>query len=107
GNKTMADRLQSICVRRGWKCNIHDSTLRRKRVLYELNIVRTETLCLHGHGTPTNYMQAKIEPSAIHVGERVWCIANRLETLIVRRNGKVAIIGNSYWRHGSPNLDRD
>lgn len=37
-------------------------------------------------GTPT------LEPS--RPGEVVWCISNRNETIVTRRNGRVAIIGN-------------
>ena len=29
-------------------------------------------------------------------GERVWCLTNEMETLVVRRNGKVAIVGNCH-----------
>src|SRR5688500_3601841 len=31
-------------------------------------------------------------------GERVWCVENDLTTLVVRRNGKAAVVGNCAGR---------
>jgi superfamily II DNA or RNA helicase len=107
GNRIMADRLQSLCVRRGWKCNISELTSDRKNTLFTININKSSDMCVHGPGTPTSDNQAALEASPPAPGERVWCVANRLETIITRRNGKVAVIGNSYLHHGSPNDDRD
>ncbi len=103
GNKLFADRLQSLAVRRGWKCNI--STRRHsKSPNYWLNFQRSTTTIFHGK--PAAPQQLFIQESEVVPGEQVWCVANRLKTLITRRNGKVAIIGNCYWQHGSPNVDR-
>jgi hypothetical protein len=108
--KTFADRFQSLCVRLGWKCNIAEDPATaangRKQMLYQLNIVDTRDSILHGPGAKSPHKIATLVKGDPQPGERVWCLANRLETLVTRRNGKVAIIGNSYWRHGSPNHDR-
>jgi hypothetical protein len=45
-----------------------------------------------GHGKPNLTLGDAIP------GERVWCAENDLGTLIVRRNGKVAIVGNCIGR---------
>lgn len=99
GNRTFVDRLQSLAVRRGYKCNVYGSTK------FTIDMQDTNRATVHGSRIKTN--QAALRISASVVGERVWCVANPLETIVVRRRGKVAIIGNSYWRHGSPNEDRE
>lgn len=106
GSKTFADRLQSLCVRRGWKCNVATRIGQRKRPLYILQIVKTKEGCLHGSATRTRDRQAKLSVQIPPCGTKVWCVSNRMETIIVRRNGRVAIVGNSYLRLGSPNHDR-
>lgn len=101
GNKAMADRLQSMAVRRGWKCNCSKVP---GRMLWNMHMQQTEVTTVHGQGC--NDTQCRIQSEEPVPGERVWCIANPLKTLIVRRNGKVVVIGNCYHLHGSPNLDR-
>lgn len=103
GNKKFADRLQGLAIRRGFKCNI-SCYQSRKSPLYILNIQPHATTIVHGEHAAigqTCLVECPTEP-----GERVWCVANPLETLVVRRNGKVSIIGNSWHRHGSLNADR-
>lgn len=109
GNKRFADRLQALAIRKGWKCNIwtgEGST--RLNPIYVLNMQKVVATTLHGSMAATSDEQVKIvsSPSLAGVTE-VWCVANELETLVTRRDGKVAIIGNSWWRHGSVNVDRD
>ncbi len=104
GNKLFADRLQSLAVRRGWKCNISVSRAGRKSDLYTLNMQKRDSTVFFG--TPPSVRHLSIERCPSTPGEIVWCVSNKLETLIVRRNGKVAIIGNSYHRFGSPNHDQ-
>lgn len=101
GNKKMADRLQSMAVRRGWKCNC---TKRKGRPLWTLDMQRIEESIVHGRGCSDSQCRIVIEEPV--PGERVWCIANPLKTLVIRRNGKVVVIGNCYHLHGSPNQDR-
>lgn len=109
GNKTFADRLQSLAVRRGWKCNIatgEGST--RLNPLYTLNMQQVLSTTLHGSQAKTKDEQIKLVSSASMPGvTRVWCVANELETLITRRNGMVTIIGNSWWRAGLGSLNDD
>lgn len=109
GNRVFADRLQSMCVRRGWKCTISVRSAKKyanqKNDNYILNIQRRSFLSLHGECSSLVGGVSKFEKVSAK-GSRVWCVANPLETIVTRRNGKVAIIGNSFWRHGSPNADR-
>lgn len=109
GNKAFADNLQSLAVRRGWKCNIHiDVTSLRLNPIYVLNLQHVATTTLHGSRAITSDNQVRIQESpSFPALTQVWCVANELETLVTRRNGMVAIIGNSWWRHGSLNADRE
>ncbi|HYE24647.1 MAG TPA: hypothetical protein VEG32_05545, partial [Clostridia bacterium] len=43
---------------------------------------------------PSDARAAKVSLSDPAPGERVWCVRNRLSTLVVRRAGKISIIGN-------------
>lgn len=104
GNKIFVDRLQAMAVCRGWKCNVSESVVEGFAVKYTLNMQKTSETIFHGK--QVNESQLKIRESDTVDGEFVWCVANEWETIVTRRNGKVAIVGNSYWRHGSPNDDR-
>lgn len=114
GNLRFAERLQSAAVRRGWKCNIYvrkgldgrkDDRGISVNDAYWMNMQKKDFLSLHGSGTVIGPGVSKFTTESA-AGCRVWCVANPLETIVTRRNGKVAIIGNSYWRFGSPNADR-
>lgn len=100
GNRTMVDRLQSMAVRRGWKCNF---TWKQPRCA-TIDLQKTTDQIVSGSQAKGN--QARIKTSTPIPGERVWCVENEFGTLVTRRNGKVAIVGNSFWRHGSPNAER-
>ena len=107
GNKIFADRIQSMCIRRGWKCTI---SIHKKKTLFEkgtfvLNIQKRNHLIIHGNKAAVG--QTSLKKDKKSAGELVWCVANPLETLVTRRYGKVAIIGNSWHLHGSLNADRD
>lgn len=108
GNRTFADRLQSLCVRHGLRCNISiESGDRRRRPLYLMRITRADSHILHGPNRASGQVALEAQPRGSH-SDTVWCVANPLETLVIRRNGKVAIVGNSWHRDGfgSPNQDR-
>ncbi len=107
GNKKFIDNLQSMCVRRGYKCNVsvtHEDGFEPK---YNANIQRKDSVIVFGRsGVEKNTSLTLSAPKS--GGEKVWCVSNDLETLVIRRNGKVCIIGNSYYRFGGgPNRDRN
>ena len=90
GNRVMADRLQSLCVRRGFKCNVAVHTY-NARPLYVLHIKDTTVKTVGGCGQDDrqSFGRDKARP-----GERVWCVETDAGTIVTRRNGKVSIIGN-------------
>ena len=91
-NKLLLDRLQSICVRRGKSANIFERKLKTSsgNPAYDIYISDAQDASLYSHGE--NIFTPDREPAT---GQRVWCVENEIGTIVVRRNGKVAIIGNS------------
>ena len=90
GNLLFAERLQSLCVRRGFRCNLARLAY-NKNPLYVLHI--KEGAVRHVGGA--SYTDRETLRSVPHEpNERVWCLENDWGTLVTRRSGKVAIVGN-------------
>lgn len=89
-NRTFADRLQSLCVRRGYACNISETKNGPDSTILILHIkditVRTIGTSRRDRPVPITEVDYK--------NERVWCVETKLGTLITRRNGKTMIMGN-------------
>lgn len=92
GNLTFAERLQSLCVRRGWRANVSTRPTPAGKPHYTLHTKPEPVRSVGGHGK-ANLVAVPAEPD-----ERVWCVENDLRTLVVRRNGKVAVVGNCIGR---------
>ncbi len=101
--KDAADNIQSLAVRRGYRCNIaiqrQEGDARRKPSQIHLLHIRDTQ---HAH-----IMPGTLGSGYITLGERVWCVQTANGTLICRRHGKVCVMGNSWWRHGSVNINVD
>jgi superfamily II DNA or RNA helicase len=92
GNRVFADRMQSLCVRRGFKCNVATWNS-NQNPLYVLHVKDTAEKSVVGAGAASRHRERLTEvPSAPR--ERVWCIETDAGTIITRRHGKVAILGN-------------
>jgi hypothetical protein len=102
-NKTFADRLQSLCVRRGFRCNVARIEPDEDSIGgYNLHIKKTPHWSLIGANDPT---RPKFKLDETVENEEVWCVSNKVGTLITRRNGKVTVVGNCIGRMiriGSP-----
>lgn len=90
-NRTLSERLQAICVRRGYRASLAEA--------------ETGALTLHVKDTAVRNVGgagAKDRPTLAPVpatpGERVWCVETNQGTLIVRRHGRVAVVGNCVGR---------
>lgn len=95
--KVVADRLQSLCVRRGLRCNVATSTDRADT--YLLRISEDTSWTLRHPAVPlvnNNRPVWGVVPSS--PDERVWCVAVDSGAIVTRRNGKVAIVGNCLAR---------
>lgn len=91
GRKVVADRLQSLCVRRGFRCNQSVHYFNRNPIYY-LHI-KPETVRTVGGSTAQD--RASLQPCIYDPSEHVWCLETEMGTLITRRNGKVVIMGNT------------
>jgi hypothetical protein len=115
GNPVFASRLQSLCVRRGFRCNIRTKpvpdvqtgAVKQTVPILVLNIKKMSEITLQGKNSIGN--QTGMRETIVIPGEKVWCVENPLGTLVVRRNGKVAIVGNSgaVFKHGFPDEDTE
>lgn len=90
-SKQFAEWTQSMCVRRGWRCNISVETLGRKTPLYTI-LCRSENQRHVGGVGQTD--RPHLEWSPTKPDERVWCVTVSTGATIVRRNGKAMVSGN-------------
>lgn len=91
GRKLLADRLQSLCVRRGFRCSVAEHRYNAKP-LYMLHIKRMQYRHVGGscyQDRPT-LAECPTEP-----GEIVWCVTTGTGTIVTRRNGKVTLMGQT------------
>ncbi|RLG14061.1 hypothetical protein DRN69_04680 [Candidatus Pacearchaeota archaeon] len=82
-NKKLADDIQEMCIKHNLRCSI-----RQRRNQYELYISK--------HNTYTIYRYYNVSKTVKNTG-RVWCVSVANGTIVTRRNGKVAILGNSHY----------
>jgi hypothetical protein len=102
-NLVLAERLQSLCVRRGYRANLsvqRPSTRPNAQPQAVLHIRPKQTATIAGHGMADGdvngraYQRSRFVEVDADPGETVWCVRNEFGSLIIRRNGKVAIVGN-------------
>lgn len=94
-NKLMLDRLQSLCVRRGLQAKImtRKTPTSAGNAAYDIAITEDADAILPSRTRPNGFREVAPKP-----GERVWCVSNELSTIIIRRRGKVSIVGNCIGR---------
>lgn len=95
-NKRMMDRLQSLCVRRGMSATLRETC----PGVFHIAISDDREASIPRGDKKNGFASVEAFPD-----ERVWCVTNELGTLITRRNGKVAIVGNCIgrmFRDGQP-----
>ena len=91
-NPLLAERLQSLCVRKGFKCNVaRPRDPHRPLANYVLHIKRGTWRAIAPNGSGR---QATMRLEAPHPHELVWCLQTESGTLVTRRHGKVSILGN-------------
>ncbi|ARK42626.1 hypothetical protein BOC60_20300 [Burkholderia pseudomallei] len=90
-NLEMANRLQAMCVVRGYRCNIARHSYNQSP-LYMAYISKKAYACVGGStGEEGRSRLAEVESDP---GELVWCVTTQTGNIFVRRNGKAAIVGN-------------
>lgn len=88
GNRVFIDRLQALCVTRGLAANV--STVNDGRVHY-IYVTPRDVRTVGGSGQRD---RSSLQVEAIAVPERVWCVETEHGTIVTRRRGKVAVMGN-------------
>lgn len=91
GRKAMADNLQSLCVRRGFRCHVATANY-NANPLYILHIKRVQTRYVGGSGYADRPI---LRASPTTPGETVWCVTTGTSTIVTRRNGKVVYMGQT------------
>jgi len=88
--KSQADAYTQMAVIRGFAASYTERTAASGRPYYMVTTRAAKWLT----SDPSDARAAKVSLSDPAPGERVWCVRNRLSTLVVRRAGKISIIGN-------------
>lgn len=99
-NRQLADRLQALCVTRGLSANVAAFHSKNGTAWHTLYIKDTAYRTVAGKNVKNGSIGTRPAYERSRFSERserpdfVWCLSNELGTLITRRNGKVAIVGN-------------
>lgn len=89
-DKILADQIQILCITHGYRARISTRIRAGRTTQYEVRIFRDRYYSKVDQGTQPNAV--KLEK----YNGKSWCVSVRNHTIMVRRNGKVAIIGNSH-----------
>lgn len=91
GNKTFIERLQIMAIQRGWRASVSVERQNsvRKHDLWYLHAKKQSFVKV---GSQAGKHRAWKREDAN--GENCWCVETSLGTVVTRRNGKVAIVGN-------------
>lgn len=91
GNKTFIERLQIMAIQRGYRASVslEKNNEVRKSDLWYLHIKKQNFVKVGS--ASTNHAQWREEE---HTDETCWCVQTELGTIVTRRNGRVAIVGN-------------
>jgi len=88
--KKIADTFQVFCIMHGWRSN-----LRQRRGCYEITFSRGTGI---GRTLVFNNSKVKIkEPcKVVKATDTVWCVSVDNGSVFTRRNGQVAVLGNTH-----------
>jgi hypothetical protein len=102
-HRFLADQLQSLLVRRGYRCNMAQQRQKtpwvsgEPRTQYILHVRRQTRATIGGVHTRGNALvprRSRLQEVAFDPHEWVWCLTTPHGTLVTRRHGKVAVVGN-------------
>lgn len=94
GSLDFANNLQSLCVRKGFRCNFAKHPNKISIYIEPYKLDRKITFCNDGRD--------QFKKEEFWKKETVWCVDNNKQTLIIRRNNKVSIVGNCIGRGTRP-----
>ncbi len=106
-NKLYADRIQSLLVRSGYKCNmvqtippyVEGALIQGRGTQYHLYYCKKNYVSLAGSQVKDNIIKSKaVKRTRLEKDyskkEYVWCVSNDNGTIVTRREGKILIMGN-------------
>lgn len=88
--KTQVDAYSHMAVARGFSCSFAEEITKTSKTVYRISVRDAQWLT----SEPSDKRSARAKFDDVTAGERVWCVTNRLSTIVARRNGKIVIIGN-------------
>lgn len=88
GNVDFINNLQSLCVRRGIRCNVRFGNDNRHTIMPSVSKWKRHLTLSSSDGRPVFKKRNDIDSPF------VWCVETKDGTIITRRNGKVAVLGN-------------
>jgi superfamily II DNA or RNA helicase len=91
-NKQLIDLLQAICTCRGIRTSIRKLSSPTKNT-HQQQWCFSWDLTAHSIKTQKNRFRLEEEPGV--EDERVWCVTSVTGKIVTRRNGKVAVVGNT------------
>lgn len=89
GRKVFAERLQMMAIMRGYRASVSEHKYNQNPV-YIIHLKKTDRSFIESKYDDRPTWQAEHKKEA----EKCWCVENELGTLVTRRNGKVAFMGN-------------
>jgi hypothetical protein len=101
--RRMADRIQQLAIERGYRCNIAEfrpspNDWNQTPQLQWIVYVKPQRVAhIGGTRRDENVLiprRSQLQPIDFKSNEWVWCLTTEKGTLVTRRNGKVAILGN-------------
>ncbi len=89
GNKVFIENLQRMAIQRGYRASMAEAINTNGNPIWTVHMKKTAYNSVGGKydGRP-QWTKEK------HTDEQCWCVQTELGTLVTRRNGKVAIVGN-------------
>lgn len=97
-NKILSERLQELCITNGFRCNLSEHHY-GKSPWYYLYIKDVMTSTIPGTNNKDESergfgRRTRFSKETCYKEENVWCITTKNGTLVTRRYGKIAILGN-------------
>ena len=90
GNRIFIERLQEMAIQRGYRANVTTQTDTNYNLIWCVHLKKQMFVKVGGHKDTRPKWKKEVNEST----EMCWCVENELGTLVTRRHGKVAIVGN-------------
>jgi hypothetical protein len=99
----LVDEFQALLIQRGYRCNVSTQCIKTDwhsgdaKKQYILRIRHQTKSSIGGQTQYANRLiksRSQFGPMPFSPSEMVWCLKTQYGTLVTRRNGKVAIVGN-------------